>query len=136
MDPNFKPARFSHNQVYEQKGMYREVVREWQDEMRLAGNAEIAASMGQDYTASGYRKILQTWLEGSEEIAKRKYVSSYAIAETYARLGQKAQAFEWLEKAYRDHDSRLVSLQVEPAFDDVRGDASFRDLLRRLGFPP
>ena len=136
MDPNFKPARFSLNQVYEQKGMYREVVREWQDEMRLAGNAEIAASMGQDYTASGYRKILQTWLEGSEEIAKRKYVSSYAIAETYARLGQKAQAFEWLEKAYRDHDSRLVSLQVEPAFDDVRGDASFRDLLRRLGFPP
>ncbi len=136
MDPNFKPARVTLQSVYEQEGMYKEVVSEWQNELTLAGNTEAAASLGQNYTVSGYKSILQTWLEGSKQLAQRRYVSSYGIAETYARLGDKKQAFAWLEKAYQDRDSRVVSLKVEPAFDNLRTDPRFQDLFRRVGFPP
>jgi hypothetical protein len=48
------------------------------------------------------------------------------------RLGQKDKVFEWLEKAYEDHDSGLVSIAVEPMFDPVRLDPRFKNILRRM----
>ncbi len=135
MDPNFAPARVTLELVYEERGMYKEVVAEWQKALTLSGNTELAADLAQEYTASGYKGILQKWLEGSKEVAKRRYFSSYTIAMTYARLGEKDQAFQWLEKSYEDRDSRLVSLRVEPMFDSLRSDPRFQDLLLRIGFP-
>jgi uncharacterized protein HemY len=75
---------------------------------------------------------LQSWLDGLTEISKHGYVSSYSIAEAYMRMGEKEKAFLWLEKAYEEHDSRLVSVSVEPLFTPVRSDRRFNDLLRRM----
>ena len=48
------------------------------------------------------------------------------------RMGEKEKSFEWLQKAYEEHDSGLVSVAVEPMFETVRSDPRFKDLLRRL----
>jgi len=61
------------------------------------------------------------------------FASSY-IAIVYAGLGQKDRAFEWLEKAYAEHDSFLSVLQVYPAYDSLRSDPRYASLLSRLGF--
>jgi hypothetical protein len=53
----------------------------------------------------------------------------------YARLGEKDQAFEWLEKAYAEHADGLVHLKEELAFDSLRSDPRYADLLRRVGLP-
>jgi cellulose synthase/poly-beta-1,6-N-acetylglucosamine synthase-like glycosyltransferase len=58
-----------------------------------------------------------------------------AIAEAYARMGEKEQAYAWLERAYTEQDSGMVSLGVEPIFEDMRRDPRFQDLLRRLNLP-
>jgi hypothetical protein len=50
-------------------------------------------------------------------------------------MGEKDKAFDWLEKAYEEHDSGLVSIAVEPMFDPVRRDPRFRDILRRMKLP-
>jgi hypothetical protein len=47
------------------------------------------------------------------------------------RMGEKQKVFDWLQKAYEEHDSGLVSVAVEPMFEPVRSDPRFRDLLRR-----
>ena len=78
---------------------------------------------------------MQSWLDGLTEISKRGYVSSFSIAEGYMRMGEKDKAFDWLEKAYEEHDSGLVSIGVEPMFDPVRRDPRFRDILRRMKLP-
>jgi len=57
------------------------------------------------------------------------------IAEFYARLGEKDQAFAWLEKAYVQHSDGLVRLKEELGFDNLRSDPSYADLLRRIGLP-
>lgn len=49
--------------------------------------------------------------------------------------GEKDKAFEWLAKAYQEHDSGLVLLKVEPEFDNIRSDPRYADLLRRIGLP-
>jgi hypothetical protein len=48
------------------------------------------------------------------------------------RIEDKEKAIEWLEKAYEEHDSGLVSLGVEPMFDPVRSDTRFQVILRRM----
>jgi len=132
MDPNFVPAQRAIEEAYAQSGMYKEAVGELQNVLTLSGNPEFAAAIGEDYRASGYSGVLQSWLGGLQELSKRGYVSPYNIALIYARLGDKDQSIVWLERAYDERDSKLTYLKVEPAFDDIGSDARFRQLLQRL----
>jgi hypothetical protein len=57
--------------------------------------------------------------------------------EIYLGLGEKENAFEWLEKAYEERSGRLgVSIRVDPMFDALRSDPRFADLLRRMNLQP
>jgi hypothetical protein len=61
---------------------------------------------------------------------------SYQHAEIYARLGEKDQAFAWLERAYEEHEMFLTIVNVDPAFDDLRSDSRYVELLRRINLGP
>jgi hypothetical protein len=50
-------------------------------------------------------------------------------------MGEKQKAFEWLEKAYEEHDSGLVSVAVEPMFESIRSDTRFKEIVRRMKLP-
>jgi eukaryotic-like serine/threonine-protein kinase len=132
IDPKFTLARQTLEEVYAQMGKQKEAVAEREKVLSLSGSPELAASIEEDFSKSGYRGVLQSWLDGLTEISKHGYVSSYNIAETYVRMGEKNKAFNWLEKAYEEHDSDLVSVGVEPIFDALRPDPRFRDLLVRM----
>jgi hypothetical protein len=73
------------------------------------------------------------------EIAKagRKigYVSAYHIASLYADLGDKDQAFQWLNTAYQERDTFLVNLKTDFLLDPLRSDPRFAELVRRVGLP-
>ncbi len=113
-------------------GKHKEAVAEREKALSLSGGPELAASIEEDFTKSGYKRVLQSWLEGLTELSKHSYVSSYSIAESYMRMDEKQKAFEWLEKAYEEHDSGLVSLAVEPMFESIRPDPRFKEILRRM----
>jgi len=113
-------------------GKQKEAVAEREKILSLSGSPELAASIEEDFSKAGYKGVLQSWLDGLTEISKHGYVSSYSIAQAYMRIGEKEKAFGWLEKAYEERDSGLVSLAVEPMFDPVRSDPRFRDILRRM----
>jgi hypothetical protein len=70
-----------------------------------------------------------------KERSKQRYISPTIIAFIYAGLGEKGEAFGWLEKAYDGRDFILVFLKVDPAFDRLRADPRFADLVRRVGLP-
>jgi adenylate cyclase len=101
--------------------------------LTLSGNPDLAATVGEEYSNSGYPGVLRSWLEGLKEVSKRGYVSSYNMAEIYARLEQRQEALSALERAYTERDSNLTNMKIEPAFDGVRSDPRFRELLLRLG---
>jgi hypothetical protein len=50
-------------------------------------------------------------------------------------MGEKSEAFEFLEVAYQERVSPLIYLNVMPTFDNIRSDLRFADLLRRIGLP-
>ena len=67
--------------------------------------------------------------------AKQQYVSAYSFAIVYLGLGDLDNAFQWLEKAFKERSGFLPFLKVEPMFDSVRDDSRFQKLLRRVGPP-
>ncbi len=75
------------------------------------------------------RDRLRTVLAESSEGNPRR------VALHYALLGQSDPALEWLEKAYEWRQPSLVLLSVDPAFDSLRDDPRFADLLRRVELP-
>jgi len=135
LDPNFVPAQHALEAAYAQSGMYREAVGERQKVLTLSGNPDLAAAIGEDYRKSGYAGVLQSSLEGLKEVSKERYVSPYNIAQIHARLQEKDQALAWLEQAFGERDSQLTYLKVDPAFDEIRSDAHFQQLLQRLTLP-
>jgi len=132
IDPKFSPARRILEEVFAHMGKHKEAVAEREKALSLSGGPELAASIEEDFTKSGYKGVLQSWLDGLTELSKHSYVSSYSIAESYMRMDEKQKAFEWLEKAYEEHDSGLVSVAVEPMFESIRSDPRFKEILRRM----
>ena len=60
-----------------------------------------------------------------------------SLALAYSDVGDKQQAFAWLEKAYEERDPWLgLTLKSEPGFDRLHSDPRFQDLVRRMNFPP
>ena len=88
------------------------------------------------YAVSGRRIEALKVLDELNELSKRRYVSSYRVAAIHLGLGEKEQAFEWLERAYEEHDAWLVWLKVDPVLDDLHADPRFTDLVRRVGLAP
>jgi serine/threonine protein kinase/tetratricopeptide (TPR) repeat protein len=122
---------------YLAKRDYPRAIEECQRAVRLSGNdparaVDLARAYGLSGDTTGAQKILNEWRARTQH----GYVPSYFFAQVYVALGEKDNGLAWLEKAYAEHDSRLVQLAVDPAFDPVRSDPRFQDLKRRLRFPP
>ncbi|HEY3025630.1 MAG TPA: hypothetical protein VGJ55_05735, partial [Pyrinomonadaceae bacterium] len=69
------------------------------------------------------------------ELSKQRNVSPSLLALIYAALGDKDQAFAWLDKSVDEHDLITARLKVDQRFDSLRSDRRFNDLVRRIGIP-
>ena len=57
------------------------------------------------------------------------------IGYQYAKLGDKDQAFAWLEKAYEEKAGSIQYIKTAPEMDSLRTDPRYTDLLKRMGLP-
>ncbi|HVS83971.1 MAG TPA: protein kinase [Pyrinomonadaceae bacterium] len=134
LDKSFVMARHYLGQAYERKGMYQEAIAELQKVRDLYGQSQIASGLlGHAYAVAGLRGEAQKMIEELKEQSKREYVWRYYIAIIHVGLGEKDQAFEWLEKACEDRGDDLIYLKVEQTFDPLRSDPRFEGLLKKIG---
>jgi tetratricopeptide (TPR) repeat protein len=91
--------------------------------------------LGEAYAAAGRRDEAHRVLEQLDQLSKQRYVTPYVVSRIYATLGQKDEAFHWLETAYQQQAEWMVLLKVDPCFDNLRPDPRFQDLLLRMNFP-
>ncbi|MCI0423336.1 MAG: tetratricopeptide repeat protein, partial [Acidobacteria bacterium] len=134
MDPGFALAHWALGWTYEARGLFQEALAEFEEAFRRFDSGPLMlASMGHAYAACGNTCEALKVLDQLLEISRRRYVSPYDMALLCTGLGDKAQAFDWLEKACQDHPFDLVYLKVEPRLDPLRSDARFESLLQRLG---
>ena len=122
-------------QIYEAQGRYEQAVEmdlRYRSLSRAAPQTTIDAFQAA-YTTSGWEGYWQKVLEQRKVVAARRYVEPYGFATLYARLGEKEQAMQWLEKAYLERSMFMTRLARDPGFDGLRAEPRFQDLIRRLG---
>jgi tetratricopeptide (TPR) repeat protein len=90
--------------------------------------------------AAGYREVERVIAEielDNLEIrsARDMYVSPLDFGRAHARLGNKTQAFDYLNAALEDRSPGLMFLKVDRAWDAVRSDPQFEEVVRRVGLP-
>jgi len=135
MDPSFVVAHFFLAFAYAQKAMYDEAIAEARKAIELSGEGipVFVALLGTIYSYSGKRDQAEKVLHQLRELSKQRYVSPFYIALIYLGIGQKNQAFEWLEKAFDEHDHAMETLKVDPMLDSIRSDPRFKALLKKMG---
>ncbi|MDQ6786684.1 MAG: protein kinase [Acidobacteriota bacterium] len=132
LDQNFATTYVYFGYIYTAKGMYREAVASYQKASRLSGDTTSRRIfMGAAYAKAGERAKAHEILKQLE--TGKEYVSPCELAVLYGALEMREQAFASLEKAYAAHDLQLQYIGVDPAFDSLRGDVRFQDLLKRVG---
>jgi tetratricopeptide (TPR) repeat protein len=137
MDPDFAIAHYLLGWVYEQKGMYDEAIAELRTAQTLSGRApKHAARLAHVYAAAGREADARKILDELRELSKREYVPPCLFAIALTGLGEKDQAFVWLDRACAERDSYVLDLKVDPVYDPLRSDPRFDELLRRIGLAP
>jgi TolB-like protein len=137
MDPHFVNAHAWLGGTYLQQGLFPEAITEIRAANEISGGSHLyVALLAHAYGVAGNKAEAKKILDQLKEQSVRSYVSSYSIAEVCLALGDRNQAFAWLEKAYEERARALVMIKVEPKVDPLRSDPRFQDLQRRMNFPP
>jgi tetratricopeptide (TPR) repeat protein len=133
MDQSFYYAHYSLGMAYVMKGSVEEALAEYHKARQLNDDPFVLALLGHSYALSGKKDEALRTAEQLKEISEQRYVPAYSLAIVYAGLNEKEQAFQWLEKSYQAHEGYVTILKIDPFLDNLRFDARFADLMRRVG---
>jgi TolB-like protein/DNA-binding winged helix-turn-helix (wHTH) protein len=137
-NPTFAIAHDCLAYAYWGKRMYPQVVEQWKACAELTsfkGDWGFAAAMEQGFRSQGWKGALAKAIEYAQNQRATGYYSALMIARFYADLGDKEQAFHWLDVAYKEHDWLLIGLNTTFQFDTMRSDPRFAELVRKVGLP-
>jgi tetratricopeptide (TPR) repeat protein len=122
--------------AYREKKMYKDALEQFSQAGKLSGNhPAITALHGHALALSGDAAGARRALADLQLLARSRYVSALYFAGIYTGLGEKSTAMDWLDKAYKERNDRLVYLNVDPMADSLRSEPRFRDLMKRLHLP-
>lgn len=131
LEPDFPVAHWHLGLIYQQQGLYDEALSEHRKAVELSGGSpRLKAALGQALATAGRRDEA---LQVLSQLQQGGYVSSLEVASIHLALGDKEQAFDFLEKAYEERSFHLTYLKVRPDFDSIRGDPRFESLTLRIG---
>src|SRR6266851_4048466 len=122
--------------AYREKKMYKDALEQFSQARKLSGNHPVMIALyGHALALSGDTVGAGKALADLHRMAYSRYVSSLYFAAIYIGLGEKSRALDWLDKAYKERNDRLVYLNVDPVADPLRSEPRFRDLMKRLHLP-
>ena len=132
MDPNFGFGHWSLGRALTGKGLYDEAIAAFQKSIPLSGDSpDEPAELARAYALAGRRREALAIVDDLKRRSERRYIAPSVIASIYGALGDRDEAFSWLERAHAERDFVLVSLEVEPMFDPLRADPRFGELLAK-----
>jgi DNA-binding winged helix-turn-helix (wHTH) protein len=132
LDPDFFNAHEYLIHIYEAKGLYDDAIQEVLVVDSLPGVAKFPFTEGAVTKAYRSQGIKGYWKEAALEMENR-YDSVYEVGQYYAQLGDREKALHWLEQAVAERGLAVNFAYVDPAFDNVRNDPKYWQLIDHLG---
>ena len=133
LDPNFILGSVWMAQALEQKQMYAQALAELERARKIENWSWILAEIGCVDALLNKRDEAQKIIAELKTRAAQEYIDETFIVYILIALGEKDQAFTWMEKGYQSRASSLPWMIMEPKFDPVRSDPRFDELLHRMG---
>lgn len=124
LDPNFGVALFWLEGALRHKGLFEDAMKLRQ----AASTPERAPLIARTFQQKGFDVLLR---ESGEAFKKSGQLET--AARCFAQIGERDEALTLLEGCASQRCSNLVSLNVEPDFDSLRGESRFQRLVRQLG---
>jgi serine/threonine-protein kinase len=136
--PSFSQNYTFLARVYEDMGQDQAAFEALMKAATLNGvPAETIEARRATYRAAGLagvkRQMAEERLKALQARAAHTRVSPVAFAQAFAELGNKAEAFKWLEKAFEAKSVRLPFLAGDASFDPLRAEPEYAALLARMG---
>src|SRR6266498_4236902 len=137
LDPGFWIAHNDMGWAYLKQRRYEEATAEFQKAVDSSGRASLAlGNLGHCYGATGKRAEAFALAKEIENRYAKHAAIGFFVATVYAGLGDKDQAFAWLEKDFQQRSGQLPFITWWPNFDSLRGDQRYDNLVRRMGLQP
>lgn len=134
LDPNFVWAHMYMAQALEQKGNFKEALREFETTIRLAGgNNCVKAMKAHAHAVAGDKCSAREILDELKGAPSHQCMPSYDIAATYAALGESNQMVAWLNRACDERNMKLFTLTQDPRFDSLRHRSEFKEIVEQMG---
>jgi tetratricopeptide (TPR) repeat protein len=133
MNRSFSQAYRTIARASVEKRLYKQAIAAYQQAIAAGGIQLLKAELGHAYAMAGQRDEALKIRKELEDLAQRRYVSPFDMAILNIGLGDKDQAFAWLEKSHTARERWMVQLKVAPVLDPLRSDPRFDDLVRRVG---
>jgi lipopolysaccharide biosynthesis regulator YciM len=127
--------------LYSQAGQHENAISELTKGRLLSGDERTVRAAAVDevalrkaFAAERARGFWRQLLRSNEKLVGN--IGEFDVPQLYARLGDKQKALEWLARNYEERRPLGTLLNVDPAFDSLRSDPRFGDLVRRMGLTP
>jgi serine/threonine protein kinase len=137
-NPSYARSHWCLLRAYWANGDHAKVVEEWKLYAQYLGSpteTQFADALAEGFQAGGWKSAMQKGIEARLKQRKSGYASPFEIAVFYTELGNKDQAFLWLDTAYREREFQMESLKTNFALGPLRSDPRFAELVRRVGLP-
>jgi serine/threonine protein kinase/Flp pilus assembly protein TadD len=140
LDPTFPLAHFFFASCLTEIGKYEQAIEEMQKGALLGGaNPERVAAWAAEFLKAfrtgGPKGYWQKNLEVTLKEHEQGGTGAFELASAYARIGDKQNALQWLQKSYEERDGNITLLKSYPDYKSLRGDQRFSALLKRIGLP-
>ena len=130
LNPHVVWAHETRGEVYLAQGRPQEALSEMEKEsspfLRDLGMALAYHAMGRNHESDEALKIL---------ISQCPNDCAYQIAQVYAYRGEVDQAFEWLNRAHKQHDGGLMLFKTDSLLKGLRSDPRYAQMLVSLNIP-
>jgi tetratricopeptide (TPR) repeat protein/TolB-like protein len=136
LEPNFVLGHLSLGFALLRKGLLAPAIAESETAMRLEPDQPFSIMLyGYACGLAGRRPEALRALEDLRAMSGKRFVSAFTVAGIYVGLGDREKAIASLETAYEQRAGRLIYVGIEHAFDPLRSDPRFQDLVRRIRLP-
>ncbi|HVF70442.1 MAG TPA: protein kinase [Chthoniobacterales bacterium] len=120
--------------IYREKGMFPEAIALFLKAREITGLPQPGLAI--TYAKTGREQEARLILAELLEIAEKKYMAGEEIASVYVALGEKEEAYKWLERACDDHGGAIHAVPIRPVFKALHSEPRFHALMRRIGLDP
>jgi hypothetical protein len=129
----FSLARAQLGHAYLQKGMRAEAITEFEAGARI-GSPSDRAHLAYGCAIGGRREDAMPIL--ANLMSPGNHPPPFHMALAYVGLADQPEAFRWPERAREVQDPWLITLNIDRAFDPLRADSRFADIVRAMGLVP